>query len=102
MRHLVTGLSVFLAAVVLAAPASAQQPSQAPAPATQAGTQAAASSPWLVVPVFSVDPKLGTSLGAMAGYMHHFDEKSRLSILGAHAQWTSTGSTVAGLFGTAS
>ena len=64
--------------------------------------EAERESPWLVVPVFSIDPKLGTSLGAMAGYMHHFDEKSRLSIFGANAQWTSTGSTVAGLFGSAS
>lgn len=38
----------------------------------------------------------------MAGYMHHFDEKSRLSMLAANVQWTSTGSTIAGLFGTAS
>ncbi|HEY7238874.1 MAG TPA: hypothetical protein VH600_06875 [Burkholderiales bacterium] len=59
-------------------------------------------SPWLLVPVLSVDPKLGTSLGAMAGYMHHFDEKSRLSMLAASAQWTSTGSAIAGLFGTGS
>jgi hypothetical protein len=59
-------------------------------------------SPWLIVPVLSVDPKLGTSLGAMAGYMHYFDEKSQLSILAANAQWTSTGSVIAGLFGKAS
>ena len=68
----------------------------------RAFAQSEPESPWLVVPVFSVDPKLGTSLGAMAGYMHHFDESSRLSILGASVQWTSTGSTVGGLFGTAS
>jgi len=59
-------------------------------------------SPWLVAPIFSLDPKLGTSLGAMAGYMHHFDEKSRLSIFGVNVQYTSTGSTVAGAFGRAS
>ena len=59
-------------------------------------------SPWLVVPVFSVSPKLGTSLGLMGGYMHHFDEKSRLSMLAASVQYTSTGSTVGGLFGTGS
>lgn len=59
-------------------------------------------SPWLVIPVLSVDPKLGTSLGAMAGYLHRFDEKSRLSMIAASVQWTSTGSTIAGLFGSAS
>ena len=59
-------------------------------------------SPWLVVPILSIDPKLGTSLGAMAGYMHHFDEKSRLSMLAVNAQWTSTGSVIGGVFGTGS
>lgn len=64
--------------------------------------EAERESPWLVVPTLSFDPKLGTSLGALAGYMHHFDEKSQLSILAANAQWTSTGSVIAGLFGKAS
>jgi hypothetical protein len=59
-------------------------------------------SPWLVVPILSLDPKLGTSLGAMAGYMHYFDEKSQVSLLAASAQWTSTGSVIGGLFGKAS
>ena len=78
--------------------------------AAQAGRKAAnveaveeeSESPWLIVPVLSVDPKLGTSLGGMGGYMYHFDEKSRLSMLAANAQWTSTGSVIGGLFGTAS
>jgi len=29
------------------------------------------------MPVFSINPKLGTSLGVLGGYMHYFDEKSR-------------------------
>jgi hypothetical protein len=58
-------------------------------------------SPWLLVPTFSVSPKLGTSLGGMVGYMHYFDEKSRVSMLGLSAQYTSTSSTVAGAFGRA-
>jgi hypothetical protein len=64
--------------------------------------QTEAESPWLVVPLFTIDPKLGTSLGLMAGYMHHFDEASRLSMLGASTLYTSTGSTVGGVFGSAS
>jgi hypothetical protein len=64
--------------------------------------EAERESPWLIVPIVSIDPKLGTSLGFMAGYMHHFDEKSRLSMLGVNAQYTSTGSTIAGLVGVAS
>ncbi|HVJ13467.1 MAG TPA: hypothetical protein VNC62_17990, partial [Burkholderiales bacterium] len=56
-------------------------------------------SPWLAVPIFSVSPKLGTSLGAMVGYLHYFDEKSRVSMIGVTAQYTSTDSSVGGLFG---
>src|SRR3954471_16741904 len=66
------------------------------------GGQPPTESPWLLVPLFSVSPKLGTSIGGMVGYMHHFDEKSQLSMLGVNAQYTSTGSVVGGLFGKAS
>ncbi len=55
-------------------------------------------SPWLLTPVFSSNPKLGTSLGVLVGYLHYFDEKSRPSIFGISAQYTSTGSIVAGAF----
>src|SRR5204863_67748 len=59
-------------------------------------------SPWLIVPVFSIDPKLGVSLGAMVGYLHYFDEKSRVSMAGVNFQYTSTGSMVGALVGSAS
>jgi hypothetical protein len=59
-------------------------------------------SPWLLVPTFSVSPKLGASLGALAGYLHYFDEQSKVSMFGVSAQYTSTGSMVAGTFGKAS
>ena len=89
-----------------AAAAAALLLAAVPAPAQTARATTSAEvereSPWLVVPILSVDPKLGTSLGAMAGYMHHFDEKSRLSMVAASVQWTSTGSVVGGVFGTAS
>jgi hypothetical protein len=55
-------------------------------------------SPWLLAPVFSSNPKLGTSLGALAGYLHYFDQKSRPSIFAVTAQYTSTESIVAGAF----
>jgi hypothetical protein len=61
--------------------------------------EAEKQSPWLAVPIFSVSPKLGTSLGAMVGYLHYFDEKSRVSMIGVTAQYTSTDSAVGGLFG---
>lgn len=53
-------------------------------------------SPWILMPIFQSNPKLGTSLGALAGYMHYFDEKSRPSIFALMGQYTSTDSIVAG------
>ena len=55
-------------------------------------------SPWLVVPTLSSNPKLGTSFGAMVGYLHYFDERSKVSMFGAAAQYTSTDSTIGALF----
>jgi hypothetical protein len=57
-----------------------------------------AESPWLLVPIFSANPKLGLSLGALAGYMHYFDQQSRPSIMGVNAQYTSTDSALGGVF----
>jgi hypothetical protein len=54
-------------------------------------------SPWLLVPTLSSNPKLGTSIGGMAGYMHYFDPESRVSIFGVSGQYTSTGSLIAAL-----
>ena len=67
----------------------------------QADTTKAApkkSSPWLLAPVFNVNPKLGTAVGAIGGYIHYFDEKSRPSMFFLTGQYTSTNSIVAGVF----
>ena len=90
---------VAIAIVSMAGYAAAQSGRRADA---AEGVEADRESPWLIVPILSIDPKLGTSLGVMGGYMHHFDEKSRLSMLAASAQRTSTGSSIGGLFGMAS
>jgi hypothetical protein len=37
-------------------------------------------SPWLFTPLASSNPKLGTSVGALGGYLYFFDQKSRPSI----------------------
>jgi hypothetical protein len=55
-----------------------------------------------VLPTFSVSPKLGASLGAMVGYMHYFDEKSRPSMFGVSGQYTSTDSAIVAAFAQAS
>jgi hypothetical protein len=51
-----------------------------------------APSPWLLLPTFSNNPKLGTSVGALAGYVRKFDAQSQVSIFGVSAQYTSTDS----------
>jgi hypothetical protein len=56
------------------------------------------ASPWMVVPTLSVDPKLGTSFGALVGYLHTFDEQSRVSMFGLSGQYTTTDSIVGAAF----
>jgi hypothetical protein len=51
-------------------------------------------SPWLLLPVFSSEPKLGTAFGFTAAYMHYFDEKSRVSLFGITGQYTTTESVI--------
>lgn len=64
--------------------------------------QVCADSLWLLIPTFTSNPKLGTSLGAIAGYLHKFDPKSQLSIFGVSAQYSSTDSLVAAAIARAS
>jgi len=76
------------------ASAAAEAPPQAPTDEPKA-----APSPWLLLPTFSNNPKLGTSLGALAGYVRKFDPESQVSIFGVSAQYTSTDSATAVVFG---
>lgn len=59
-------------------------------------------SPWLLIPTFSSNPKLGTALGAMVGYALRFDPESQVSIFAASAQYTSTDSATVAAIGRAS
>jgi len=99
-RTAVTLAILALAALEISSiPALAQ--TETPRPANEAGAEDAneeKESPWLLVPVFQSNPKLGLSLGGLAGYMHYFDEKSRVSLFGVMAQYTSTGSIVGAAF----
>jgi hypothetical protein len=65
--------------------------------ADDSGKKAKERLPWMVAPLFSSTPKLGTAYGAMAGYLHRFDERSRVSKFGLSAQYTSTDSIKASL-----
>ena len=55
-------------------------------------------SPWLFTPIASSNPKLGTSFGALGGYLHFFDSKSRPSIFALSGQYSSTDSIVAAAY----
>jgi hypothetical protein len=55
-------------------------------------------SPWLFTPLASSNPKLGTSVGALGGYLYFFDQKSRPSIFAVSGQYSTTDSIVAGLY----
>jgi hypothetical protein len=66
------------------------------------GTEPEKESPWLLVPTFSVSPKLGASFGAMGAYIHYFDDQSRPSMFGLGGQYTSSDSAIASVFSRAS
>ena len=74
----------------------AQQPS--PDPSAQPNAAKEARSPWLLVPVFSSSPKLGTALGGLGAYLHVFDTASRVSLFGMTYQYTTTHSQIAAAF----
>jgi outer membrane protein assembly factor BamA len=58
-------------------------------------------SPWLWVPLLSSNPKLGTSLGLMAGYVKKFDERSEPSLFAVQVQRSNTSSRTFGTGGKA-
>lgn len=67
-------------------------------PASVAGAQEDGESPWLLTPTLSSDPKLGTNIGAVAGYLHRFDPGSEKSMVAAFGTYSDTDSRVGGLF----
>lgn len=79
------------------APASAQAKQAADSSSTSPSTSAENESPWLIAPVFNANPKVGFALGAMGGYIHYFDAKSRPSVFALTGQYTSTNSIIAGI-----
>jgi hypothetical protein len=81
--------------------AFAQAPAASAQPA-EGAVEKMEKSPWLLAPIFSSNPKLGTAVGALGGYIHYFDEKSRPSIFAVQGQYTSTESIIAGAMARAS
>ncbi len=56
-------------------------------------------SPWLITPTVSADPKLGTTIGAVVGYIHAFDPESTPSLMTSFVTYSDTDSYVGGLYG---
>jgi hypothetical protein len=55
-------------------------------------------SPWLITPLLSSDPKIATSFGALAGYVHQFDANSPPSLFGVTGTYSTTDSYYYGGF----
>jgi hypothetical protein len=100
VRRLATPLTVLLITVTFTAAAAAQQPTPDPSPQAAAATET--RSPWLLVPMFSSSPKLGTAVGGLGAFMHVFDPASRVSLFGATYRYTSTDSQIFSAFARAS
>jgi len=58
-----------------------------------------ARSPWLFVPLLSSSPKLGSSVGVLAGYVMRMDDASSPSMLAVQATKSNTQSKVLGVGG---
>jgi len=89
---------VLLVVIAWCAPASAQSQPSEPTAAAQQNQPDDVPSPWLLVPVFSSSPKLGTAFGGLAAYLHTFDPASRVSLFGVVYEYTSTHSQIASAF----
>lgn len=62
-------------------------------PCAKAADARGPESPWLLFPTVSATPKLGSSLGAMAGYTTRLDPASSFSLFAVTANYSSSHST---------
>ena len=103
-RSIAPFLCVAIILVATAVPTEAQERSGQAGGDTTTNTQApddsakGQSSPWVLAPLVSSSPKLGTSAGGIVAYATAFDPKSRVSLFGLMAQYTSTDSIIAAVF----
>ena len=92
-----TSLALLVLATI-AKPAFSQSESATP-PAAESDTGSSTfgeKSPWMLAPILNSNPKVGTAFGAIGGYIHNFDAKSRPSIFAVTAQYSNTDSIIAG------
>lgn len=111
MAHPFAPLPLLVVLTVVAGQARAQDAQPAVEAASPQGTEAVADpeddasgeakkhSPWLFVPLVSSNPKLGTSLGAMVGYVRLLDPESEPSMLAIQGQRSNTESSTVGFGG---
>jgi hypothetical protein len=85
-----TGTDEGAASSASAQPQDGAQSTSPEATAEPAAKQKRGWGPWIASPIFSSNPKLGTSLGAVAGLLYYFDETSRPSMFGVSGQYSST------------
>ena len=110
MKHSTFLLLLFASALMFAPSAifaadTTQETAPPAAPVVTSATSTTenkARSPWLVLPTLSSNPKLGTSLGLIASYLHYFDKQSQVSMFGVYGLYTSTDSAIAAAYGKAS
>jgi hypothetical protein len=101
MKFAIRGFTGMLgAACVLATLSGTGHAADAPgseAGVTPASQESKARSPWLLMPTFSTNPKLGTAFGFMAAYVTKFDAESQASLFGLSGQYTDTDSAIVAL-----
>jgi len=79
----------------LLVPAAIAQPQGA---AQAAAAEEESESPWLLAPTISSNPKVGTSLGFMGGYLFKIDEESTSSMTGLTGSYSDTDSFTVAAF----
>jgi len=103
LANRIAALALVAAGCLRADPVHAQQEEPKTAPTEEpkevpSEEPKKAPSPWVFLPTFANNPKLGTSVGALAAYFRKFDAESQLSMFGGSAQYTSTDSATVALF----
>jgi hypothetical protein len=102
----VCGLLAGVASLNAQAPSGPAGAPAAGAPSLTQAVEAAAEaqqkpkkpSPWLLLPLVSSSPKMGTSFGFLGSYLHYFDPKSQVSMFGLMYQYSTTESQVGAVF----
>lgn len=96
MQHKIANpLRVLATLLIIAASSTGQAQSSAAveqADADDSTEQASTRSPWLATPLLSSNPKFGTSIGGLVGYLHKYDRESPISMFGLSGSYSDTDS----------